>query len=88
MPELRNVMALFPEAITVLARPGAGIATLADLAGKRVDLGHPASGRRATAMRLIDALGLGPTDFAAQLELPTGARDRRALRRPHRRDRS
>jgi len=57
----------------VLARPDAGIVTLADLRGKRIDVGHPASGRRATIMRMIDALGFGPADFAAMLELPTGA---------------
>jgi TRAP transporter TAXI family solute receptor len=73
MTDLRSVMALFPEAITVLARPDAGIVTLADLRGKRIDVGHPASGRRATIMRMIDALGFGPADFAAMLELPTGA---------------
>ena len=53
MTDLRSVMSLYPEALTILARPGAGIARLADLAGKRVDIGPPASGRRATVMRIL-----------------------------------
>jgi TRAP transporter TAXI family solute receptor len=73
MPELRSVMALFPEAITVLARPDSGIVSLSDLPGKRIDIGHPASGRRATVMRMIDSLGFVPADFAALFELPAGA---------------
>jgi uncharacterized protein len=68
--DLRSVMSLYPEAITVLARPNIGIAEFKDLIGKRVDIGHPASGRHATAMRLVDALGK-PGAFAAVLELPS-----------------
>jgi TRAP transporter TAXI family solute receptor len=71
MVNLRSVMSLYPETITILARPGSDIATLADIAGKRVDIGPPASGRRATVMRLLTELGLDRTDFAALLELPT-----------------
>jgi TRAP transporter TAXI family solute receptor len=73
MSDLRSVMALYPEAVTVLARRDAGIARIADLRGKRVDVGQPASGRHGTVMRLIEALGAGPADFAALLELPSGA---------------
>jgi len=73
MPELRSVMSLFPEAITIVTRRDSGITSLSDLRGKRVDIGHPASGRRASVMRLIDSLGLRRADFAAMLELPTGA---------------
>jgi TRAP transporter TAXI family solute receptor len=73
MTDLRSVMALYPEAITVLARRDAGIGRLAELKGKRVDIGQPASGRHATVTRMIEALGAGPADFAALLELPAGA---------------
>lgn len=74
MPELRAVMSLYPEAITVLARAGSGIAGLDDLPGKRVDIGPPASGRRATVLRVLTGLGLDRTAFAALVELPTDAR--------------
>jgi TRAP transporter TAXI family solute receptor len=69
--DLRAVMSLYPEAITILARSGSGIARFSDLPGKRVDIGPPASGRRATASRLLGDLGLDRTDFAALRELPT-----------------
>ena len=72
MTDMRSVMSLYPEAITVLASRSSGIAQIADLPGKRVDVGHPASGRRATVMQLLDALGLGTADFAAIREFPAG----------------
>lgn len=70
--DLRSVMSLYPETLTVLARPDAHILSLGGLVGKRVDIGLPASGRQATAMRLLTALGLDRTDFRALLELTTG----------------
>ena len=69
---LRSVMSFYPETLTVLARPGANILSLGGLVGKRVDIGLPASGRRATTMRLFDALGLDRSDFLALLELSAG----------------
>jgi TRAP transporter TAXI family solute receptor len=71
MSGLRSVMALYAETITVLARPGAGIADFDDLLGKRIDIGLPGSGRNASIMRLLEELGLGPADFSAIEELPT-----------------
>jgi len=72
MAGLRSVTGLYPEAITVLARRDAGITSIDDIAGRKIDVGHPASGRRTTVMRLLDALGYQRADFAAVLELPTG----------------
>ena len=72
MTDLRSVMSLYPEAVTLLASAESGIAKLTDVPGKRIDVGHPASGRHATVMRLIGALGLGRADFAALLELQAG----------------
>lgn len=71
--ELRSVMALHLEPVTLLVRRGDGIAGLRDLAGQRVDIDHPASGRRATALRLMLAEGIDSVDFSAVLELQTGA---------------
>ena len=42
--ELRAVMALYPEPLTIVARADAGIAGVEDLAGKRVALGAGARG--------------------------------------------
>jgi TRAP transporter TAXI family solute receptor len=65
-------MGLYREILTIVVRPGAGITTTADLVGKRLDIGHPASGRRATVERVIAALGLKREDFSQIAELPTG----------------
>ena len=48
MSDLRAVMSLYPEAITILARSGSGIVQVNDLIGKRVDVGppRPAAARR------------------------------------------
>lgn len=51
---LRHVMALHTEAVTLVARPGTGIASLADLRGKRVLIGQPQSGTRALALLALE----------------------------------
>ncbi len=70
MTDLRSVMSLYPEMITVLARRDAGIETFGDLIGKRVDIGQPGSGRNASLARILDMLELGPADFGELSELP------------------
>lgn len=70
MTEMRTVMSLFPEALTVLAVRGRGIDSLETLAGHRIDVGAPASGRRATAIAVLQGMGLGREDFPVVLELP------------------
>lgn len=76
-PGLRSVAALYPEPLTLVARPDAGVAELADLAGKRVGVGPQGSGQRALIDALTAALGwragafdareLGPAAAAAAL---------------------
>ena len=73
MRELRSVLSLYPEDVTVLVRREAGIRTAADLAGKRIDIGQPASGRRATALWLLREAGVDTGDFAALRELAAGS---------------
>jgi len=46
--ELRSVLCLFPELVTIIARADANIHVLADLAGKRVSVGSLATGPRTT----------------------------------------
>lgn len=52
--DLRAVFALHPEAFTVVARADANARTFADLEGKRVNIGNPGSGQRATLEALLD----------------------------------
>ena len=74
--DLRSVLSLYEEPITILARRGAGINRLADLVGKRIEIGHPASGRRATIERLFSAMAFTSEKFAKVIELSSsGALD-------------
>lgn len=69
MADLRAVMSLHGEAVVVLARQGAGIETLAELKGKRVNLGRPGSFQRAMAEMVLEAAGLSEGDLAPAVEL-------------------
>jgi TRAP transporter TAXI family solute receptor len=66
---LQSVMALYPEPLTLVARADAGIATVEDLAGKRVWLGPEGSGTRELAGELAAALGWSDATFAAAPEI-------------------
>lgn len=69
--ELRAVFSLHPEPFTVVARPEAGIKTFEDLKGKRVNVGNPGSGQRATVELLMEKYGWKMSDFALASELPS-----------------
>jgi TRAP transporter TAXI family solute receptor len=69
MPDLRAVFSVHGEPFTVVARADAGITTFADLMGKRVNVGNPGSGQRATMEVVLDALGWSMDDFALASEL-------------------
>lgn len=73
MTELRSVLSLHEEQATLLAREGSGIEAFGDLRGRVVDLGPPASGRRATLTQLMAAFGLRQEDFGDTVELPTSS---------------
>ena len=51
---LRAVFSVHPEPFTVVARADAGITTFEDLKGKRVNIGNPGSGQRATMEVLME----------------------------------
>lgn len=70
---LRIVAAMHPETITLLAASGAGIATVQDLRGKRVNFGRAGSSERATMQALLNALGWTAEDFAETTEFATTA---------------
>ncbi len=56
-PSLRAIMALHPEVLTVVVRQDAKIRTLADLQGKRVNLGLPGSGQRESIRLVFESMG-------------------------------
>jgi len=57
--QLRAVASLFPEPLHVVVRADSGLASVAQLAGRRVALGAPGSGSRFTALQALAAHGLG-----------------------------
>ena len=67
--DLRAVFSLHPEPFTVVASKGSGIKNFEDLAGKRVSVGNPGSGQRATAEVLMDEMGWTMDKFALPAEL-------------------
>ena len=67
--DLRAVLSLHPEPLTLVARKEANIKGLADLKGKRVAIGNPGSGTRSSVDELMAATGMKGSDFAAVSEL-------------------
>ncbi|MGF1720063.1 TAXI family TRAP transporter solute-binding subunit [Vibrio kyushuensis] len=67
--DLRSVFSIYTEAFTVVARKDADIQTFDDLKGKRVNIGEPGSGQRATMEVLMDAKGWDRSDFRLASEL-------------------
>ncbi len=67
--ELRALFSVHGEPFTVVARRDAGITKLADLAGKRVNIGNPGSGQRATMEIVMAAMGWDKGVFALADEL-------------------
>ncbi|UOD49830.1 TAXI family TRAP transporter solute-binding subunit [Orrella daihaiensis] len=68
-PKLRSVFSIHPEPFTVVARKDANIKTFEDLKGKRVNVGNPGSGQRATMEVLMNQMGWTMNDFALVSEL-------------------
>ncbi len=56
--KLRSVCRLHPEVVTLVAADDAKIASLADLKGKRVNVGNPGSGQRGNSIDVLKAAGL------------------------------
>lgn len=67
--KLRAVFSLHPEPFTVVASKGSGIKTFEDLEGKRVSVGNPGSGQRATAEVLMEEMGWDMDKFSLAAEL-------------------
>ncbi|HEY9118482.1 MAG TPA: TAXI family TRAP transporter solute-binding subunit [Marinobacter sp.] len=67
--KLRAVFSMHPEPFTVVASKASGIKNFEDLAGKRVSVGNPGSGQRATAEVLMQEMGWGLDKFSLAAEL-------------------
>lgn len=67
-PDVRAVMSVHPEPFTLIVRGDSGISSFEELAGKRVNVGNPGSGQRATMEVVMDAFGIGMDDLALATE--------------------
>lgn len=68
--DLRALFSVHGEPFTLVARQGSGISSLRDLAGRRINIGDPGSGQRATTGIVMAAMGWTPASFSLAAELP------------------
>lgn len=73
---LRAIANLYPESIHIVARADAGIASVADLRGKRVSLDEPGSGTLVDARIILEGFGIAEADIQAEFLKPNQAADR------------
>ncbi len=66
LKNLRAIASLFRESLQLVVRDDSAIRTLADLRGKRISLGQPASGTLADARIVLAAAGLTEKDIMAE----------------------
>ena len=64
--DLRAVFSIHPESITLVAAVDSGISGVADLAGKRVNIGNPGSGQLQNSRDVLEAFGLSESDITAE----------------------
>jgi hypothetical protein len=67
--DLRAVFSLHPEPLTLVASSAAGVKSLADLKGKRVNVSNPGSGTRSTVEQLLETAGIKASEFSLASEL-------------------
>ena len=67
-PGIRAVFSVHPEPFTLVVRGDSGIEDFASLKGKRVNVGNPGSGQRATMEVVMDAYGISMDDFTLATE--------------------
>ena len=67
-PEIRAMFSVHPEPFTLLVRGDSGISSFEELKGKRVNVGNPGSGQRATMEVVMSAFGMSMDDFALATE--------------------
>jgi len=67
-PGIRAMFSVHPEPFTLVVRADSGIEDFDGLKGKRVNVGNPGSGQRATMEVVMEAFGMGMDDFALATE--------------------
>jgi len=65
----RAVFSVHPEPFTLIARKGTGVRKFEDLKGKKVNVGNPGSGQRATMEVVMESFGISMSDFTLASEL-------------------
>ena len=66
---LRAVFSVHPEPFTLIGKAGGGVKKFEDIKGKRVNVGNPGSGQRATMEVVMGASGIAMSDLALAAEL-------------------
>lgn len=61
--ELRSVLGVHPETVMLMTRADTGITSVADLRGKRVNVGNPGSGTRENARDVLRIYGIDRRDI-------------------------
>ncbi|MCP4128360.1 MAG: TAXI family TRAP transporter solute-binding subunit [Gammaproteobacteria bacterium] len=74
--KLRAVFSIHSEPFTLVARKDSGIASFADLKGKRVNIGNPGSGQRGNMELLMQKNGWDKSDFTLASELKASEQSR------------
>jgi len=67
--DLRAVFSVHAEPFTLIARAGSGVDSFESLKGKKVNVGNPGSGQRATMEVVMEGFGMTMDDFAVAAEL-------------------
>jgi hypothetical protein len=70
LDKLRTVAAIYPNFVQIVASQESGIKTLADLKGKRLSVGAPASGTELNARAILAAAGMSYEDLGQVEYLP------------------
>ncbi|MHC4558003.1 MAG: TAXI family TRAP transporter solute-binding subunit [Planctomycetota bacterium] len=64
--DLRAVFSIYPESITLIASAESGITSVADLRGRRVNMGSPGSGQLQNAKDVLSAFGIDLKSIKAE----------------------
>lgn len=67
-PKLRALFTVYPELFALMARQDAGIKKFEDIKGKRISIGSPGSGTRATMDLVMSAYGIKRSDLKSAAE--------------------
>jgi TRAP transporter TAXI family solute receptor len=70
LDQLRGIAAIYPNYVQIVATQESGIKSLADLAGKSVSVGAPASGTELNARAIFEAAGMSYDDLGKVEYLP------------------